>query len=170
MSMLSSEKTIIYTQSQFLNRFDMNKETATIRLLSYLRSCGKNLSQERLIVLNTIFKQPARRHFKAEELVKILANGPKSVSRATVYRTLALFEDAELVRSIPESSRTKPQKSYEILDRGYDHGHLVCRVCGRITEYCSHEIIERQEAICRQNDFRLEKRIEQIYGICRQCQ
>ncbi len=49
MSMLSSEKTIIYTQSQFLNRFDMNKETATIRLLSYLRSCGKNLSQERLM-------------------------------------------------------------------------------------------------------------------------
>ncbi len=148
----------------------MNKEIATGRLISYLRSCGKNFSQERFIILNAIFRQPLRHHFKAEELVKILANGPQSVSRATIYRTLALFENAEIVRSMPESSRAKPQKSYEILDQNHDHSHLVCQVCGQITEYCCREIIEKQEAICRQYGFQPKKRIEQLYGICRQCQ
>lgn len=138
-------------------------------IVAYLRSRGRNISQERFIILYAIFQQPFRRHFKAEELVNALCGGPQSVSRATIYRTLKILEDAGIVRSMPESCQAKPQKSYEILDQNNEHGHLICRFCGRVTEYQCREIIERQDSICRQHDFQPEKRIEQIYGICARC-
>ena len=147
----------------------MNKEIAAGHLATYLRSHRKNISHERFIILDTIFQQPARLHFKAEELVKALRRGPQSVSRATIYRTLKILEEAGIIRSMPESCQAKPQKSYEITDQTDGHGHLICRLCGRVTEYHCREIIERQHNICRQHGFQPDKRIEQIYGICSQC-
>ena len=147
----------------------MNKEIAAGHLAIYLRNHKKNISHERFIILDTIFRQPARIHFKAEELVKTLGRGPQSVSRATIYRTLKIIEEAGIIRSMPESCEAKPRKSYEIIDQTDGHGHLICRLCGRITEYHCPEIIKRQHSICRQHDFQPDKHIEQIYGVCSEC-
>jgi len=148
----------------------MNKKIAKGHLLSYLRSHKKNISIERFIIFDTIFQQSSRLHFKAEELVATLRRGPQSVSRATVYRTLKIFEEAGIIRSMPDSYEAKPQKSYEIIEQEDGHGHLICRHCSRITEYHCAEIIKHQNIICRQHNFRPDKRIEQIYGSCSYCQ
>src|SRR5688500_15552079 len=75
-------------------------------------------------------------HFETEQLCADINQAGLSVSRATVYRTLAKLVDAGLLRRLELGQRIVYEHDY-----GYpQHEHLYCQHCGKVIEFESPEL------------------------------
>lgn len=144
------------------------REKTVQRFIAFLKERKKNVSSERLIVLNTILNHQ-QQHFTANKVVDQLASGPQSVSRATVFRTLVMLEEAEIIKSMPEKLHQQIQAHYELLILPHEHGHLICQHCGRIIEFNCTAVADLHDKICRKYNFIPKKKVQQIYGLCQVC-
>ena len=91
----------------------------------------------------------------------------KSISRATVYRTIDLLVKNNLVRKLELGDG---RARYESKMNSSHHDHLICMDCGDILEFVDDEIESKQEEIALQNGFVLKKHIHQLFGSCKKCQ
>ena len=88
-----------------------------------------------------------------------------NIGIATVYRTLNLLEESEMVTSI---SFGAAGKKFELANKPH-HDHLICKNCGKIVEF-ENSIVERQQAlIAKEHKFKLTGHLMQLYGICDAC-
>jgi Fur family ferric uptake transcriptional regulator len=85
---------------------------------------------------------------------------------ATVYRTLSLLEDSEMVTSLSFGAQGK---KYELGAKDH-HDHIICTKCGSISEFVDEEIESRQKKIAEELGFVMQEHSMQIYGICKTCQ
>lgn len=85
---------------------------------------------------------------------------------ATVYRTLSLLEESDMVTSLSFGAQGK---KYELGAKDH-HDHLICTKCGNITEFVDEQIEERQQKIAKELGFTMQEHSMQIYGICKNCQ
>ena len=77
---------------------DADKKCARQRFLDFLARKNLRLTGPRRAIIETVFS--TEKHFTAEELLKWARRRDKSVSRATVYRTLPLLTESGLVREM----------------------------------------------------------------------
>ncbi|ARE80341.1 Fur family transcriptional regulator [Campylobacter helveticus] len=130
-----------------------------------LREGGLKYTKQREILLKTLYHSDM--HYTPESLyMEIKQAEPNSnVGIATVYRTLNLLEEAEMVTSISFGSAGK---KYELANKPH-HDHMICKVCGKIIEF-ENPIIERQQSlIANEHRFKLTGHLMQLYGICSDC-
>jgi len=85
---------------------------------------------------------------------------------ATVYRTLSLLEDSDMVTSLSFGAQGK---KYELGAKDH-HDHLICTQCGAIAEFVDEEIEAKQQKIAEEFGFLMQEHSMQIYGICKTCQ
>lgn len=88
------------------------------------------------------------------------------MGRATVFRTLRLFEDLGLCRRI---SPTQALGLFEPGNRTPHHDHMVCLRCGRIVEFFNPDIERLQDAEARRHGFLPVRHALEIAGYCRRC-
>lgn len=131
----------------------------------FLRDGNYRITQERFEVLAAVLKYDE--HFDADSLYLRLRESGSKVSRATVYKTLALLHECGLVSRFMFSPGEFAQ--YEkTIDRPR-HDHMVCTKCGRIIEFPNGSVIHLQRQICRLHDFEPSYHTLQIFGICADC-
>ena len=109
-----------------------------------------------------LFKQSAQRHMSAEDVYRLLLIDGSDVGLATVYRVLAQFEKAGLLRR----NQIDSQRMVYELDEGLHHDHLVCLHCGRIAEFVDLDIERRQQAVAAERGFELRDHAMALYGWC----
>ncbi|OIP54468.1 MAG: transcriptional repressor [Helicobacteraceae bacterium CG2_30_36_10] len=121
---------------------------------------------QREVVLETLYNSDE--HLTPESLHRLIQEKFPELSTgiATVYRTLALLEESDMVTSLSFGAQGK---KYE-LGAKMHHDHMICTVCGEITEFVDEEIEERQHSIASALDFKMSDHSMQIYGICANCQ
>lgn len=129
--------------------------------LDFLRREGLNVTRSRLAVLQTLTKLP--KHFEAADLWNALR---PHVSAATVYRTLDLLERAGLVRKVEFG---EAHAHYERIFGREDHGHLVCRRCGRVWEFLAEAALLEVKKAAEEAGFSLGELVVQGYGLCPVC-
>lgn len=132
--------------------------------LDYLAHRKLKLTRQRLAVVNEIFSDNG--HFEAEELVERLKNKRMRVSRATVYRTLELLRECQLVEKLDFGS---PRSFYEHVAPGEHHDHLICTECGTVIEFHNDRLETLQDEICRNFDFHESHHSLRIFGLCSKC-
>ena len=140
-------------------------DRAEDRLREYLNSRGLRMTPERLLVLQGVLSREG--HFDAEELLRHLQQQDKTVSRATLYRTLEHLTDAGLV------IRHHFREGHALFEHAHerkDHDHMVCDRCGKVFEFLSDPLHKLQHEICEAHGFRETRHVHQIFGICRECQ
>jgi Fur family ferric uptake transcriptional regulator len=106
----------------------------------FLEGRGLKFTLERKDILAAI--SSFHKHFDIEELYEKLRKQGKHLSRATIYRTLPLLVESDLIR---ETFRCQERVSYEHIFGHKHHDHMVCIKCGRIIEFRSEEIEKLQE-------------------------
>ncbi len=118
----------------------MNKNKAHEIFIDYLRSEGKNITPERLEILDEVLRQKS--HFKIDDIILKMATSRNPVSRATVYRSIKTIEDAGLIKYLRSIN---DEKIYEIVKEHHDH--MICESCGKIIEFHDKELEKLQNDI-----------------------
>lgn len=102
---------------------------------AYLEQHKQRKTPERFSILEEIYSK--HEHFDAEELYLQMKKNQYNVSRATVYNTLELLVNCDLV--------TKHQfgQNFAQYERAYgfkQHDHIICNNCGKVVEFCDPRI------------------------------
>lgn len=148
-----NEKTVAY--DQLLEEF---KEL--------LKKNGLKFTIQREIILETLYESDE--HVTPETLHKMIQDKHPELKLgiATIYRTLGLLENEEIVTSLSFGAQGK---KYELGAKEH-HDHMICTSCGSITEFYDAEIEKRQQNITTEHGFHMTDHSMQIYGICAECQ
>lgn len=124
-----------------------------------LASSGVRVTGARREVLRAIvaFEGP----FTIEELAAALPD----TGRATVYRTVKLLQESDLVcRMVLEDGGIR----YE-LSQGDHHHHLICSQCGRVAEFVEPDLDAIIRTVAAGRGFDLAGHSVELYGLCRNC-
>ncbi|QOY53864.1 transcriptional repressor [Candidatus Sulfurimonas marisnigri] len=148
-----NDKTIEY--KQLLNDFK-----------ALLKKNALKFTIQREVILETLYNSDE--HLTPESLHHLMQENFPDLKTgiATVYRTLSLLEDSNMVTSLSFGAQGK---KYE-LGAKHHHDHLICTECGIITEFVDNLIEERQHKIAEELGFNMQDHSMQIYGICKNCQ
>src|SRR5438445_9213651 len=132
------------------------------RFLDFLAQKHLRLTSQRQAIIETAFG--TRQHFTAEQLLAWSRQRDKSVSRATVYRTLPLLTESGLVREMDFG------KDHRFYDPNYaehpHHNHIICQDCEKIVEFESEKIEKLENEISHRLGFSVKAHRLQITASC----
>jgi Fur family transcriptional regulator, ferric uptake regulator len=140
----------------------MDKSAAKQKFLEFLAKKKLRVTAQRQAIVDSVFS--TAEHFTAEQLLDWSRQRDKSVSRATVYRTLPLLTESGLVREMDFG------KDYKFYDPNYadhpNHNHLICADCEKIVEFESDKISKIENEISQKLGFSVRSQRLQITGTC----
>ena len=131
-----------------------------------LKEKALKFTNQREKILETLYY--SQEHLTPEALHQLIKEKYPELNAgiATVYRTLAMLEENDIVSSLSFGAQGK---KYELGAKDH-HDHMICTQCGEITEFVDEEIEKRQERIAKEFGFAMKDHSMQIYGICKKCQ
>ncbi len=134
------------------------------RLDDFIRRKGLRRTNQRETIARVAFSRDE--HFTADELFDRVRKVDSETSRATVYRTLGLLVEADLLREIDLGEN---QTTYDpnFLDKP-SHNHLVCIDCGKIVEFEDTHLDLLNDCVTRRLGFKPLRQTIKIEANCEQ--
>ncbi|MGC8838452.1 MAG: Fur family transcriptional regulator [Anaerolineae bacterium] len=133
--------------------------------LEQLRKRGFRLTPQREMVLSVL--HDVQGHATAEEIYARVQKISSSVDISTVYRTLELLQEFDLVAAFDLEDG---QRHYELLGLHGPHCHLVCRACGTTVSVDLEVVQPLGERLLQDYGFQADLEHLTITGLCRECQ
>ena len=128
-----------------------------------LREKGHRLTPQRMLVIEALHS--ADKHISAEELYEQLHERYPYSNISTVYRTLELLKQLNLVT---ETDFGEGYVRYHVAEKGHHH-HLVCQGCGKIMDLDEVTLYPLKEELLQKYGFDADLRHLAISGECRKC-
>lgn len=137
---------------------------AATELGHVLRGHGYRLTSPRWLVWSVL--RSANGHLTAEEIAEAVNQADPTVNISSIYRSLGLFADLDLVREshlgIDGSGR------WEIAHPD-DHFHMVCRKCGTVDHHVGELVDQIRSHLGQHHAFSADNVDLVVTGVCENC-
>lgn len=126
------------------------------------------LTPQRQTILQA-FIENQEQHLSAEDIYSIVRQKSPDIGLATVYRTLELLSDLEVLQKMDFGDG---RSRYEINEANtpHHHHHLICMSCGKVREFEDDLLETLETAIARKSNFLIMDHQLKFYGYCQECQ
>ncbi len=132
------------------------------RIYEFIEQKGLRKTGQRDAIIEAAFS--TTEHYTAEDLLAMAKKLEKSVSRATVYRTLPLLVECGVLREMDFG------REFKFYDPNYiehpHHNHLICVDCDRIVEFEDRNIETLENCITKRLGFSPANKTVQIEARC----
>jgi Fur family transcriptional regulator, ferric uptake regulator len=135
------------------------------RIRDEARRRGVRWTNQRQIIVDTFIV--CDEHITVEELHRRVHAIDRSVSAATVYRTVNMLVEIGVAN---KGNFGSGSASFECALNKDHHDHLVCLSCAKIVEFHHDRIESLQEEIAQEQGFLLGSHRMELYGVCAACQ
>jgi Fur family ferric uptake transcriptional regulator len=126
----------------------------------FLHSRNLKYTPERADILNAIIERDDV--FEAEQLQMDMRRRGYRASKATIYRTIKLLQDAGIITQALFDAR---QAHYRLIYGRAPRDYLVCMKTGRHVGFSDDDLVELRNRICRQHGWVPVGHRFQIYGL-----
>lgn len=140
----------------------MKNEKAEEIFRKFLKEGQNRITPERFEVLEYALEYEG--HFGADDLFILMKNSKSRVSRATVYNTLELLVQCELLSKRNFGDNIS---RYESNFKRQQHDHLICVECGKILEFTDNRLLNIPQNICNDLGFELDSYSFNIFARCK---
>ena len=120
---------------------------------------GLRMTEQRRVIARVL--SDSEDHPDAEELHRRASAIDNNISLATVYRTVKLFEEANIIER--HDFRDGRSRYEEVTPEHHDH--LINVKTGEVIEFVSEEIERLQEEIAKKHGFRLIDHRLELYAV-----
>ena len=135
------------------------------KFCAFLEANNQRKTSERLAILACVYNQ--YEHFNVESLYQEVKKMPGNISRATVYNTIELLLNSDLITKHQfEKSMAQYEKSYQTKQ----HDHLICEDCNKVFEYCDPRIQQIQKTTEELTNLKVSHHSLIFYGRCQSWQ
>ncbi|AIF51463.1 Fur family transcriptional regulator [Pelosinus sp. UFO1] len=126
------------------------------------------LTPQRKIILEA-FVDHQDEHLSAEDVHTIVRQHSSEIGLATVYRTLELFSELEVLQKMDFGDG---RSRYEINEKTtpHHHHHLICLTCNKVKEFEDDLLETLETVISRKSNFLIVDHQVKFYGYCQECQ
>lgn len=132
------------------------------QVIKFIEDNGLRMTAQRRTIIRAAFD--TEDHYTAEDLLERARKLDKSVSRATVYRTLPMLVKTGFLRELDFG------KEMKFYDPNYathpNHNHIICKDCERIVEFDDYCLDVRESVIAKNLGFKTESVTLRIEGAC----
>lgn len=131
-------------------------------LQKVLKDAGYSVTHARLFVCELLWER------EPQSMHELGARLDGTIDRASLYRTISLFEKLGIVHRIYMGWKYKVELS-DIF--AHHHHHISCTECGKIVALREVEQLERMlGTLARRYNFEAQSHQLEIQGICERCQ
>lgn len=138
-------------------------EQAKYNLIKELQARGLRVTPQRAIIFEAI--ENLEGHITAEEIFQEVEKVNPYISLATVYRTLELLQELNL---ITQTNFGRSQAHFALKNHG-PHHHLVCLECNQIEEFVDEIFDPIRTQLEERHGFQVYTEHMSLFGICRAC-
>ena len=137
--------------------------TTQEHLATRLKPLGIRLTPQRLAIAEVVVNSAD--HPTVREIFERVRAFFPYVTLATVYSTLALLEQAGIVRELPFPRQSRYDANLA------PHANLVCLGCGAVVDAPAgqNSVAELERALTRSSGFRIASQRVDFYGYCEGC-
>jgi len=154
-----------YASLTFAAMVAVDQQASVQRIFSeYLERHGHRKTPERFAILSEVYAHDG--HFDIERLYGRMKMKKYRVSRATLYNTMDLLLDCELVR---RHHFNGTHSQFERAHANRQHDHLICTTCGQVQEFCDPRIQQIRNTASEVMGFEVRYHTLQIHGTCASC-
>jgi len=132
-----------------------------------LKKPGMRLTRQRRILLELIDR--TGRHLDAEQLYRLAKERDPKINRVTVYRTLKLLKQGQMVDELDLMHYDGDQHYYETRLK-QEHAHMVCLRCGKVEEFYGDPLRRLRREIESHFGFQIVVARTEVGGYCAHCQ
>lgn len=135
-----------------------------------LKEKGLKVTRQRLLVLS-VLEQNNGSHMTAEDVYERVSEDYPEIGLATVYRTLQLLWDMQLVDRISFDDGCVRYELGHLFDgeERHNHHHLICRSCRRVIPFDADLLDDLERHIEKATGFHVLDHELKFYGVCREC-
>jgi len=134
--------------------------TGLTRLRQTLKQAGSSSTKSRVVIFSSLQQGPL-------SMARLVDNVRNQTDRATVYRTVDLFEKLGIINRIWYGPEPLVELS-EIFTP--HHHHALCQNCGKVVDFAGSELEAALSAIAKTNQFLALSHSIELSGYCSDCQ